>query len=310
MEKKRIAILGLGGVGGFIGAPLAKSYINDPQVDIVFICRGETKKVINQQGLTFESVDGTYTIKPELASDQPSEIGILDVLIVATKSYGLVQAIKSYQTCINQNTLIVTQQNMVNSAEVIRENIPTIQGQIIEGCIYVASNIKSPGHIKHLGGPGKVLLGGEVECQWLIDLLQQAGLKVTFQENIKPILWKKFLFLSPSAGVTAAYNATFGQLRDSEDLMQLFENLMGEVQTLAEKFGVSLSTEDIQASKQILNMLPYHSKSSFQLDVEKKTQKTEKVFLVDFIIENGRQLGVDVSYYQKINNRINSLTTI
>lgn len=308
MKKKKIGILGLGGVGGFIGAPLAKAFANDAQVDIIFICRGATKIAINEAGLTLESVNGTYTVKPDLVSDDPNAIGELDVLIVATKSYGLVQAVKSYQACIAPHTLIVTQQNMVNAGETIRAHLGQL-GQIVEGCIYVASNIKSPGYIKHLGGPGKVHIGGDKQHEWLAALLQQAGVDTTFHEEIKPVLWKKFLFLSPSAAVTATYNVTFGQLAQDQELMRLFENLMKEVQAIAAKYNVSLTSENIQAAIQLLKSLPFQSKSSFQLDVEQNPQKTEKAFLIDFIVEQGARLGVAVPHYQQIRDKIDPLTT-
>jgi len=310
MKKKKIGILGLGGVGGFIGAPLAQAYANDPAVEVIFICRGATKEVIQQAGLTLESVNGTYIVKPHLVSDDPEEIGVLDALIVATKSYGLVQALKSYQACIAEHTLIVTQQNMVNSAEVIREHLPDGKGQIVEGCIYVVSNIKSPGHIKHLGGPGKVLIGGNKQHAWIADLLQKATVNTTFYEEIKPVLWKKFLFLSASAAVTAAYNVTFGQLAKSEELMQLFHNLMTEIQTLATKYQVTLSIEDIEAATKLIKSLSQDSKSSFQLDVEQNPQKTEKAFLVDFVVDNGTRLGIEVSNYQKIKDRLDALVVM
>lgn len=310
MKKKRIGILGLGGVGGFIGAPLAQAYVNDPEVEVIFICRGATKEVIQQTGLTLESVNGTYTVKPNLTSDDPEEIGILDALIIATKSYGLVQAIKSYQTCIADHTLIVTQQNMVNSAEVIQEHLPINQAQIVEGCIYVVSNIKGPGHIKHLGGPGKVLIGGNKQHTWIADLLQKATINTTFYEEIKPVLWKKFLFLSASAAVTATYNVTFGQLAKDEKLMQLFENLMTEIQALAAKYKVNLSAADIESAKKLIKSLSHDSKSSFQLDVEQNPKKTEKAFLVDFVVDNGARLGVEVSNYQKIKEKLDALIMV
>ncbi|OJJ20951.1 hypothetical protein BKI52_10250 [marine bacterium AO1-C] len=310
MKKKKIGILGLGGVGGFIGAPLAKAYANDPLVEIIFICRGITKETIDKEGLTLESVNGTYNVKPDVVSDDPEAIGTLDALIVATKSYGLIQALNSYEACISADTLIVTQQNMVNAKETILKNISINQDQIVEGCIYVASNIKSPGYIKHLGGPGTVHIGGDKQHEWIANLLQQGGVDTTFYAAIKPVLWKKFLFLSPSAAVTAAYNVTFGQLAQNEELMNLFESLMQEVQSLASKYGVNLKDEDTQAAIQLIKTLPLQSKSSFQLDVEKNPQKTEKAFLIDFMVENGAQLGVDVQNYQKVSSKINALVVI
>ena len=72
----KIAVLGMGGIGGVVGASLAKKFD-----DIYFIARGEALKVIRENGITLKSDRlGTFTAKPKLATDNVNEIGIVDVL--------------------------------------------------------------------------------------------------------------------------------------------------------------------------------------------------------------------------------------
>ena len=299
----KIGILGIGGIGGFVGAPLAKKYKNT-STKIIFICRGETKKAILNKGLLFESKGSTETIYPDLVSDNPAEIGILDVLILTSKSYSIDSILATYKDCINEKTIIITLQNVVNAKEIILETLPE-PGQIMEGCIYVASNVKNPGHVQHLGGPGKIFVGGK-ENKALIDLLVTGGLDITYVANIDEILWKKYLFVAPVAAITSAYKVTFGQLLEDQNLMQILENMMVEIKSLASKNNISLTNEDIQTSKDLLTKFPFESKSSLQLDFENQNQ-TEKHFLVDYVIDNAKQYGIETPYYKSVNEKINSL---
>lgn len=300
---KRIAIAGIGGIGGFVGAPLAKAYADNEQVQIILICRGKTKEVITQNGLTLESAQGVETTHADLVSDNPAEIGVLDVLILACKSYSLESLIKAYKDCIAEHTVIITLQNVVNGKDIIRKHLN--EGHIIEGCIYVASNVKSPGHIQHVGGPGKIFIGGkqQAEYQWLMDLLTLGCLDVTFEEDIKRILWKKYLFVAPVAAITTAYDITFGQLLEDDLLMNVLEKMMTEIQALAKENDVHLSGEDIMTSKDMLSKFPYEAKSSLQLDFE-NNKPTEKEFLVDHVIAQSELYGLDANYYREVNKRI------
>jgi 2-dehydropantoate 2-reductase len=302
-EITKIGILGLGGIGGFVGAPLAKKYKNS-DTKIIFICRGETKKAIQTEGLLFESKGTTETIFPDLVSDNPTEIGILDVLILTCKSYSISSILSTYKDCISDETIIITLQNVVNAKEIIRETLPEV-GQIMEGCIYVASNVKKPGHVQHIGGPGKIFVGGK-ENKTLIDLLTAGGLDITYIANINEILWKKYLFVAPVAAITSAYKVTFGHLLEEQNLMHILENMMKEIQSLASKNNISLTNEDIETAKDLLTKFPFESKSSLQLDFENHNQ-TEKQFLVDYVIENTIKHGIETPYYNGINEKINTL---
>ena len=195
---------------------------------------------------------------------------------------------------------------MVNASDVVREMIPD-KGIILEGCIYVASIVESPGHVEHVGGPGKIFIDGENnKYAWVTDLLTDSGLDVTNDPNIREVLWKKFLFVAPVAALTSAYKITFGQILEDQNLMHALENMMLEIQALAIKNGINLSKEDIQNSKDLLSKFPYESKSSLQLDFENHRQ-TEKEFLVDYIIDNCDKLGIASPYYKQIDERIKSL---
>ena len=302
----KIGILGMGGIGSFIGAKLTKHYENDKETKVIFICRNKTKEIINNYGLSLITDDEIIKSTPYLASDNPDEIGLLDILIVATKSFSLVEAIRKYQDCLKKETIIIPLQNGVNAKNIIEANINHDSSKILEGCIYIASNIEKPGVVKHLGGPGKIFFGNndDLDFEWVEKILVKGGLNAVYTKNIKELLWKKYLFVSPLAVMTTALDITFGELSEDSKYMAKLENMMLEVQELADKFNVTLTEKDIEDSLAMLSNFPYTSKSSLQLDFENQNSKTEKHNLLDYVIKNGKKFGIKVDNYEEMNEKI------
>jgi ketopantoate reductase len=97
---KRIGILGLGGVGGYFGGLLAKEYYKSNDIEVIFIARGETQKAIAQNGLKIVTDDSETIVHPKIVSNNPEEIGVLDFLICATKTYDIKESLLSLKQCI------------------------------------------------------------------------------------------------------------------------------------------------------------------------------------------------------------------
>ena len=69
----RIAVIGVGGVGGYFGARLAQA-----GEEVTFIARGETLRALRENGLRVESVDGDMLIQPAAATYDPATVGTVD----------------------------------------------------------------------------------------------------------------------------------------------------------------------------------------------------------------------------------------
>lgn len=301
----KIAILGIGGVGGFVAAPLIHYAKNNPDISIILICRGETKKTIKRDGLILESKNQQRSYRADIVSDNPKEIGILDILILTTKSYSLSEIIGHYQSCITPKTTIIPLQNMVNATDIIQKHLP-IPCTILEGVIYVASNIVTPGHIKHLGGPGKIVLGVDNDHDYtdVIDLLSSGGLDITFRKDIKTALWQKYLFVASVGAITSGYGITFGTISKDQTLKRLLHSLMKEIQQLANSLQIPLTDEMVADSLNMLDQFPPETKTSLQLDIERHKPETEKPFLIDHIIHKSIEMKGSCPIFQKLNRLI------
>lgn len=86
----KIAIIGLGGVGGYYGGLLSRFSENNPGLlEVTFIVRGSHLEKINEQGLKVITETGTFTTHPYRATAIAEEAGVMDYVILATKSYDL-----------------------------------------------------------------------------------------------------------------------------------------------------------------------------------------------------------------------------
>ena len=77
----RIAIFGAGALGGYLGARLVEA-----GEQVALIARGAHLSAIQQRGLTISSQQGNYVAYPAVATDKPTEVGQVDVIVVSVKA--------------------------------------------------------------------------------------------------------------------------------------------------------------------------------------------------------------------------------
>jgi 2-dehydropantoate 2-reductase len=77
----RIAVMGAGAVGGYFGARLAAS-----SNEVAFITRGPHLTALRRGGLTVESVLNNVQIRDALFTDDPNEVGPVDLVLFCVKS--------------------------------------------------------------------------------------------------------------------------------------------------------------------------------------------------------------------------------
>ncbi|MDN3689822.1 ketopantoate reductase family protein [Cyclobacterium jeungdonense] len=301
-KDKSIAILGLGGVGGFLGAKLL-SGDRPAGVEISFVARRKTLEFLQEKGLEFESGEQKISIHPDRIQESGNTSVPFDVVILATKAPGLVTAVQENQGLFSDKTLVIPLQNMVDAASRIRSFVKG--AEVLDACIYLISNVVRPGRVKHLGGPGKIVAGLPLQndYQWFFSLLEDSGVPVKLTPDIQLHLWRKFLFISSLGCLSAAFGVSFGQVKSSPQLIAEWRKLMQELVALARADGVGLTDEDLEVTLSLLSNFPYGSKSSFQLDVEQGNEG-EKAILLDEVIEKSWQVGLRAVNYQSVGELI------
>jgi len=113
----KIAVMGIGGVGGYFGGKLAKHYARQNDVEIIFIARGKHLEEIQNSGLTVIADEGIFNSRPEKAIDNPATCGIFDLILFCVKCYDLEESARLFKNCVDEHTVAITLLNGVNNAE-------------------------------------------------------------------------------------------------------------------------------------------------------------------------------------------------
>jgi 2-dehydropantoate 2-reductase len=287
-------------VGGYFGGKLATHYATNKDVDITFIARGKHLEEIQNNGLKVVTEHGTFIAKPDKAVDNNASCGIFDLLIFCVKSYDLENSAKLFKNCVNEQTVVITVLNGVNNAERLQRILP--HAQILDGCVYISAFIKQAGMVFQAGGTCKFFFGSDIENKKYIkieQILKDAGITAEYRKDIKEIVWEKYLFVSPLASATSFYQKTFGEIMENAECKNLLQGLLKETERIAKFQNVNLPNDIFQKSLDKIALFPYETKSSLQMDFEKK-KNTELDIFAGYIVEYAKEHGIDVPFHEKV----------
>jgi 2-dehydropantoate 2-reductase len=130
-------------------------------------------------------------------------------------------------------------------------------------------------------------------------VLREAGIQAEYREDIKTVVWEKYLFISPVANATTYLGKTFGELLRSEESMKLLDGLLDELERVARDQGVRLPQEIHRMSLERISSFPPETKSSMQLDFERGA-KTELEALTGYVVRYARDHGMAVPTYGEV----------
>ena len=299
--KKRIGILGLGGVGGYFGGLLAKAYFDSGTIEIVFIARGETKKAITANGLKIVLDDNEMIVFPNLVSDDPEKIGNLDYLICATKTYDIEARLDSIKKCISSKTTILPLYNGTDAMHRILNLFP--KNIVLQGCVYIVSKIESPGVIRKIGSFEKLFFGSkdisEDTVKELQTILEKANIESYLVTNVEETVWGKFIFISALASATSYLNANIAGILNNPDNKALYVSLVNEVIAVALAKGLKLPNDIVYQTIIKLEKSPQDNTSSMHRDFL-AGHKTEVKSLTKFVVKEGLKYAIPTPMYKKI----------
>ena len=297
----RIAIFGIGGVGGFYGGKLARKYEDAAEHEIFFVARGEHLQKIKTDGLMLITKEGNFIAKPSLATDRPTELGPLDLIIISVKGYDLKNAAQMIENNLDNNTVIIPLLNGVNNVEILKSILT--KGIIMNGCVYISTQIASPGVVEHVGGAGKLIFGpeeGPIEPYREIEtLMKDADINALLSDNITVDVWSKYIFIGPLASITAMTDQPLGAIMENKEHKAMMEGMMVEIKMIADAQGIVFPENIVQKSMSLTSNFPYETKSSLQLDFERGKQAEVETF-TGFVVRSGKELGVKTPLHNAV----------
>jgi 2-dehydropantoate 2-reductase len=303
--KTKIAIVGLGGVGGYFGGMLAKYYANNQDVEIYFVARGEHLKKIKENGLKLITESGTFNISPKLATDNVAEIGTADYIIMTPKSYDLDATVNQIKPMIGTDTVILPLLNGIDNSERIRVLLP--ETEVWDGCCYIVAKINESGVVENSGSVHRLVFGNQNQTSERLlsfeKLLKEAGLEAEFHSDILTSIWRKFLFISSSASLTSYFDVTYGELLKDEFRKKTFDDLVIEFFQVAKAEGITVDKTDIERLIHQIESLPFDTTTSMHRDF-KAGKNTEVHSLTGIVVKLGKKHGIATPTYEKVYNSL------
>ena len=295
MGSMRIAVMGSGGVGGWLGALLANA-----GNDVSLIARGQHLQEIRSNGLRLLGDQGEITVKVPATSD-PRDIGPVDLVIFAVKTYHNPEAVPAVRPLVGSDTAVLTLQNGVESHLQLSGALGT--GHSLPGAFWSASSVRSPGVITSIGGAPRLSFGEEaggtsLRAEAIRDIFQLAGIEAELSDDPLQVIWSKFVVLCSIAGITSASRTRIKEFMQRADGVQLFTDAMREVDAVGRAKGVNLPLELVENSVNFIREYP-DFQNSMHADFE-NGRATELDALNGAVVRLGRETGVPTPLNQYI----------
>jgi 2-dehydropantoate 2-reductase len=252
----RIAIVGCGAIGGYVGAKLALA-----GEAVTLMVRGATLEAVRERGITLHMSDGrTLVARNVTATSDYAGAGTQHLVILAVKAHQLEAVARKVPELFGPDTIVVTMQNGIPywyfhrhggalEGSIVRSVDPEgtltrfIPAERVLGCVvYPATQLLAPGVVKHIEGdrfPIGELDGSMSErAQRVSQCFTRAGLKSPVLENIRAEIWLKLwgnLTFNPISALTRSTLADICQFRPTRALAAA---MMTEAQAVAGKLGI------------------------------------------------------------------------
>ena len=306
MPKTKILIVGIGGVGGYFGGRLAKAYQNSKDVEICFLARGAHLNQIKKAGLKVVDDEGEFIAFPAIASNEVSDFGKVNYILLCTKTYDLDTTITQLLPCINKETVIIPLQNGVNNRVLIANRLPS--NLVTDGCVYLVSRLEEPGVIVKKGQVGSLFFGLANTRDERLDHLQEVLIKAGIQSNLSPdiktIIWEKFIFLSSIATATTYFDSEIDVILNDSKKLDALKQLITEVSHIALAKKIAIGEHQTKRIIDILKTLPMGATASMHTDFRNGKDKTELESLTGYVVAEGRKEKVSAPTFDQMFNGI------
>jgi len=286
----RIAIFGVGGIGGYFGRRLAGS-----GEDVVFVARGENLRVLSERGLTVDTPDGTSVLHPVHAVGDAKEAGPVDAVILGVKAWQVPEAAEAIRPMIGPETFVVPLQNGLEAPTHLVKALGA--KHVLGGLCHIVVFIVGPGHIRHAGLEPHVAFGElnnepSERTRRLQEAFSRAGVKCEIPEDIHRAMWDKFLFIASFSGVAAVTRAPAGVIRSVPETRQMLGEAMTEIVAVAAARGVSLKADAIASTMAFIDALAPTATASMQRDIM-EGRPSELSAQAGAVVRLGQEVGVD-----------------
>jgi 2-dehydropantoate 2-reductase len=254
--RNQVAVLGPGGVGGFLAGMLAREGSS-----VVILAGDDTARSIGRSGLRIESTRyGTFALPIPAATRL---LHAVDACLVTVKATQLRSAVERVPANVLGRAIVVPFLNGIEHVAFLRTVYPP--SSVAAATIRIETTRVAPGLIRHTSPFAAIELAASEEnrerVESLAEHLRAAGLDVRVRDDELEMLWDKFALIAPIGLLTTHERGNVGAIRTRrrEDAIAL----IGEVAAVARADGVQV---DPNAVLNLVDSVPESMESSMQRD--------------------------------------------
>lgn len=249
----KVAVLGAGAIGAYVGAALHRA-----GVEVHLIARGPHLQKIRESGVRVVSPRGDFEARPH-ATDDPVDVGPVDHIFLGLKANRYADAGPMIKPLLGDETTIIAAQNgipwwyfhgtdtkyrdhRINSVDPGGAVSAVLPVDRAIGCVvYAATEIESPGVIKHLEGT-RFSIGeptGEISarCTEFSAAMIAGGLKCPVEPDLRKDIWLKLMGNIAFNPLSALTRATMAGICRHAGTRALVAQMMEETLEVAHRVG-------------------------------------------------------------------------
>lgn len=269
IKPLRIAIVGVGAIGGWIGARLAARGHR-----VSALARGATLQALRQHGLRLVSA-GKESTAQVTASDDAAALGQQDLVFITVKSPALASVADSVTRLMGPQTCIVSTMNGVpwwffaTSGNAQRAALQSVDPggtllarmppeQVLGSVVHAACMVPEPGRVEHKMGNGLIIgeaLGGRSpRLERAVEVLRDAAFDVTVSERIQKEIWYKLWGNMTMNPISAFTGATCDRILDDELVAGFVLQVMAEAAEIGSRIGCRIEesgTDRMQVTRKL-----------------------------------------------------------
>jgi 2-dehydropantoate 2-reductase len=292
----KIAVIGVGAVGGYFGGRLAAA-----GHDVLFVVRGKTLEALRSGPLRVKSINGNFEVRVAATND-PAQVGA-DIVLVGVKAWQVPEAAEVVRKTATGDSIVVPLQNGIEAPG----QLAALLGpeRVAGGLCRIVAETIGPGEIDHYWAEPSIAFG-ELEplrngerLEQLRDAFVSAGVRCDIPLDIAAAMWEKFLFITPWGSLGAVTRLPVGPLRSAPESRARLVAALEEVADIARAERKAFPDEMVAKTLAILDGLPPETTSSMQRDIM-AGRPSELEAQTGAVVRFGRKAGVPTPIHDSI----------
>jgi 2-dehydropantoate 2-reductase len=261
---------------------------------VSFIVRGAHLAALRDRGLVVESKLGNVDLPKVRATDDPTALGSVEVVLIGVKLWDTEAAVRAISPIVGPETAVLSLQNGVQKDDVLRHILGN--RPILGGLCYIAATIAQPGVISHTGTMQKLVFGEydgrrSARAEALLEACRRGGIDAELSQDIRKAIWEKFVFLVGLSATTTTVRLPIGPIRTHPKTRRFLLDTMREAVSVGRAQGVALSADYAENRLAFCDGLPADMTSSMHNDLE-RGNRLEVAWLSGGVVDLGQAAGV------------------